>query len=189
MHRRGLPMPLDWPLNQFRQWRETGLPPAHLLRAVFDECATYAGARERLTQELICMLAIFTLAGVEKGEGCVIERLEHAAETHEAPVCAANHWQSAAFSGSASRSNNESRLAAMAERFRTPKGGPDFAWLPPRFSTKPRVSPSRPIRPRARSMFKAWRWPAPSPDGPPLPPRMPSRTDELTPLTGSRAPL
>jgi hypothetical protein len=131
MHRRGLPMPLDWPLNQFRQWRETGLPPAHLLRAVFDECATYAEARERLTQELICMLAIFTLAGVEKGEGCVIERLEHAAETHEAPVCAANHWQSAAFSGSASRSNNESRLAAMAERFRTPKGGPDFAWLTP----------------------------------------------------------
>lgn len=131
MHRRGLPMSLDWLLNRFRHWRETGLPPAHLLRVVFEECATYDEARERLTHEPICLPAIFTLAGVEKGKGYVIERLEHVAAVHEAPACASNHWQSDAFSGSASRSNSEGRLAAMTARYRDGTGGSDFAWLAP----------------------------------------------------------
>ncbi|MBT6117167.1 MAG: hypothetical protein HOH66_04815 [Rhodospirillaceae bacterium] len=136
-------MPIDWLLNRFRQWRETGLPPAHLLRVVFDECATYAEARERLTHDPICLPAIFTLAGTNPGEGCVIERIEGTAAIHEAPVCASNHWQSSAFSGSTSRSNSEGRLAAMTDCYRDAKDDPNFAWLtPPIFNETTRLAVS-----------------------------------------------
>lgn len=131
MHRRGLPLAVDWTLNRFRQWRETGLPPAHLLRAVFETCASYAEARDRLEREPICLPAIFALAGTRPGEGCVIERRERAAIVHEAPACIANHWLSDRRAGQTRRSNSEGRLRAMAGCHEEAADEPRFSWLVP----------------------------------------------------------
>jgi hypothetical protein len=77
MRRRGLPFLADWLLNRMAQWRNRELPPAHLLRSAFEQCATYEEARARLVSEPLCIPAIFALCGLR--EGCVIERTETAA--------------------------------------------------------------------------------------------------------------
>jgi hypothetical protein len=76
----------DWLVNRFRVNRNRALPPSHLLRKVFEQAHSYAEAKEMLCKTPIAIPAIFTLTGTMPGEGCVIERLENAAEIMELSV-------------------------------------------------------------------------------------------------------
>ena len=83
---------LDWLISRAVVWRQSAEPPAHLLRRVFDTCATYDEARALLRDAPICIPAFFTLSGAAPGEGCIIERTEDQAAVHESPTSITNHW-------------------------------------------------------------------------------------------------
>lgn len=90
-------MVIDWVRNRAAVQRNTGLPPAHLLRMVFENALTYEQAKEMLCTTPVAIPVIYTLAGVAPHEGCVIERLENAyavRELREGKACAANHFES-----------------------------------------------------------------------------------------------
>lgn len=95
-HRSGII--LDWLKNRWRMWRSNDLPPAHLLRYVFEHAHDYAEARQMLAETPIALPVIYILCGPNPGEGCVIERLEQGAWIRElgseGSVCAANHFLS-----------------------------------------------------------------------------------------------
>lgn len=98
MRRHRLDIVTDWIRNRFRMYRQNALPPAHLLRKVFEEAATYAEAKKMLAETPIAMPVIFILSGTKAGEGCVIERLEDAYAIREMGdkgiASAANHFES-----------------------------------------------------------------------------------------------
>ncbi len=118
---------LDWAIMRARVYARAELPPAHLLRRVFDTCATYAEARAMLSTTPLCLPAIFTLSGTAEDEGCVIERTENQTHVREAPACAANHWQSFHRPGRSRGAESEKRAHRLREiQRRAPDG---FAWL------------------------------------------------------------
>lgn len=127
MRRGGRSLAGDWLRNRLGVWRSRGLPPAHLLRRVFDDCASYAEARATLCKTPICLPALFVLGGVSAEEGCVIERLETRAIVHEAPRCVANHWLSPGLDGDPRGVESHERLAAMETYYKTDSEG--FSWL------------------------------------------------------------
>lgn len=89
-------VPIDWLLNRRRMFKSTALPPAHLLRKVFESATTYQEAKEMLCREPICLPVIFTLSGMNENEACVIERLETEYAVHEMGedrVCVSNHFE------------------------------------------------------------------------------------------------
>jgi hypothetical protein len=93
MKKRGLGYVGDWAANRLAVPR--ALPPAHLLRRVFETAPDYAAAKAMLCGEPLAVPAIFTLSGTCRGEGCVVERSEEAFSLHEIEdgrVCAANHF-------------------------------------------------------------------------------------------------
>jgi len=87
-----LPVSVDWLCNKIKTFAGRRIPPGHLLRRVIENCRTYNEALDVLTRTPIALPAIFSLVGTERGEGCVIERLERRAAVLEAPAAAANHW-------------------------------------------------------------------------------------------------
>jgi hypothetical protein len=109
-------MPADWLIDRIGVGRSAALPPCHLLRRVFESCATYAEAKEALTSTPICLPALFILAGPCPGEGCVIERTEDRAAVVEAPACVANNWLTGSFRRGTPRGfdspGRQARLAA-----------------------------------------------------------------------------
>ena len=118
---------LDWLIDRLKmRWAE-GLPPVHLLRTVCDTCPSYAEARRMLENEPICMPALFTLAGAAPGEGCVIERLERKAVSHEAPATIANHWLSVKLPGHDRGTDSHGRFRRM-EQIREREWN-DFSWV------------------------------------------------------------
>ncbi|MEE8334219.1 MAG: hypothetical protein V3R85_10250 [Alphaproteobacteria bacterium] len=129
------PMPLrglgkygDWTVERFRVWRSRELPPMHLLRQVFERCQNYEDARLALSHTPIAIPAIYVLTGARPGEGCVIERMPHAARLHDAPVCVANQWLSSDLKGRDRGTRSGDRLAVM--RALTAEAPPwDFDWL------------------------------------------------------------
>ena len=91
----------------------SALPPSHLLRLAFDSCRGFGQAADLIRRTPICISAIFTLAGPERGQALVIERTRDAAFEPADPA-AANHWASSP--GPAGRPRNRSspgRRAAM----------------------------------------------------------------------------
>jgi hypothetical protein len=84
--------PLDIALNAIRTWRIRLIPPDHLLRSVFESCRDFGEARHRLQTTPIARPAIFSLAGCEPGEHCIIERTEENFSTRTGDACAANDW-------------------------------------------------------------------------------------------------
>lgn len=88
----------DWLVNRKLASSENGLPPAHLLRQVFEQAKSYEDAKKMLVETRLAVPAIFVLAGTRLGEGCVIERLENTAEVTEMgarqQLPAANHFTS-----------------------------------------------------------------------------------------------
>jgi hypothetical protein len=91
-------------LNGLRTSRVRFTPPDHLLRDVFETCATYTEAKGRLEQTPVARPVIYTLVGCRPGERCVIERTEDDFVTHDDDTGAANDWLR-------SRPNWEARVA------------------------------------------------------------------------------
>jgi hypothetical protein len=86
----------DWIKNRKLVFEATGLPPAHLLRKVFEEAKNYKEAKERLARTPVALPVIYILGGIRKGEGCVIERTEndYAIRAIESDrVCASNQFE------------------------------------------------------------------------------------------------
>lgn len=123
----------DWALQRGRFWRSRHLPPAHLLRRVFDQARDFAEAKALLCRTPLALPVIFALVGPGPGEACIIERLEERAFVRdgpaEAPVAAANHWQAAGLSGYPRGVESERRSARLAECLPQAAGGLD--WLAP----------------------------------------------------------
>lgn len=120
-------LPADWLVNRVRAWRTHALPPAHLLRQVFEEEPDFAGAVRRLSETPICLPAIFTICGVVPGEGAVIERRETKAIVYRGEHCAANAWQTSGWRGRARGKDNAGRLAQM--RRLDSDGSLSLGWL------------------------------------------------------------
>ena len=83
MRKHGLGIIGDWFKNRLLADKEKGMPPAHLLRQVFERANNYQEAKEMLCNTKLAVPAIFTLTGLNPGEACIIERLENTAEVKE----------------------------------------------------------------------------------------------------------
>jgi hypothetical protein len=84
---------LDIAANAINTWRHIRhIPPDQLLRAVFEDCKCFADARSRLETTPIARPVIYTLAGTDPDEQCVIERTEEGFSTRTTATCAANDW-------------------------------------------------------------------------------------------------
>lgn len=131
LRRHGLTMVGDWAANRARVWRSTALPPAHLLRQVFEECADYGATRQRLIETPIALPAIFILAGIAPSECSIIERIEDDAAIHDGPGTWANDWQTARFgrNWTARGHDNPGRCAGLAGLAEHPATG--FGWMAP----------------------------------------------------------
>lgn len=87
----------DWAANRRLMFRNSALPPEHLLRLVFEEAADFAAAKARLSATPVAMPVIYTLSGTSPGEGCIIERTERDSVIRPLDgdrVCAGNHFES-----------------------------------------------------------------------------------------------
>ncbi|HEY6259599.1 MAG TPA: hypothetical protein VIY51_27805 [Xanthobacteraceae bacterium] len=84
--------PYDIAMNALATARIRFTPPDHLLRQVFETCASFAEARHRLETTPVARPVIFTLAGCQKGEGCIIERTEEGFTSRAGDTGAANDW-------------------------------------------------------------------------------------------------
>ncbi|HEV7371052.1 hypothetical protein [Arenibaculum sp.] len=160
-----------WAGAQWRLWRARGLPPALLLRRVFDLCPDFTAARRMLAETPLAAPAIFTLVGTRPGETAVVERTERRAVVQEDAVAVSNHWLTAGFpgapraaarrrepgaagrdAGQARRRHQRLRLARPADPQRDdapvgPAGAGDRAPLGARLGRgRPRDRPARPDR-------------------------------------------
>ena len=122
-------MVLDWAAGRLALWRRGGLPPAHLLRRVFEQARDYAEARALLAETPLALPTIFLLSGTAPEAGCIIERLEDQAFIREAPAAAANHWLQADERAQPRGQVSAERCRLMGER--QSGAGADFAWLVP----------------------------------------------------------
>ena len=120
-------MPLDWAANRLRVWQQPHLTPAHVLRAVFEKAQSYADAKQRLTTAPIAAPCIFSLAGLDPSETCVIERTETEAHVHDGPNTAANHWRAPGWSGRSRGVDSHGRALQMQAIDAHLDGG--FDWL------------------------------------------------------------
>ena len=97
VRRRGAGYAGDWLHARVAVSKSADLPPAHLLRRVFETAPDYAAAKDLLCHTPIAVPAIFILSGLIAGEGCVIERTENAFALRGmegGQVCAGNHFES-----------------------------------------------------------------------------------------------
>jgi len=127
--RLGRTLPVNWIIQRAGVWRSRALPPAQLLRRVFETAPDFQAARAMLRDTPIALPAIFTIAGTRPDELCMIERKEDAALLHDGPQAAANHWigwnQPARDRGNRS----QDRRAAMLSLLNAPSG--PFDWVAP----------------------------------------------------------
>ena len=125
----------DWLKNRKIAREQTGLPPSHLLRQVFEIAKDYADAKEMLTKTPIAVPAIFILTGLHEGEGCIIERLENSAEIRELSasqqVVSSNHFHTSIATNTTPRpffnSEGRYRQASAMQGHELEQEG--FAWL------------------------------------------------------------
>lgn len=68
------------------------IPPDQLLRQVFETCRNYGEAKTVLERMPIARPVLYTLAGCQTGESCVIERTETTARVYDGANGAANDW-------------------------------------------------------------------------------------------------
>ena len=134
LRRRSPSKVIDWACDRYGLWRSRALPPAHLLRRVFDEAPDFAAARQMLAETPLALPAIFSLAGTGPEEQAVIERLEDHAVVHEGPrdghLVAANHWAAGALPRARARGTVSGQRAEVM-RGEAAAAGPDLAWLKP----------------------------------------------------------
>ncbi len=85
---------LDYVLNALHGLRSSGrLPPEHLLRHVFETCASFDDARRLLETAPVARPVLFLLVGTKPGERIVIEREETSVRTHRDDTVFANDWR------------------------------------------------------------------------------------------------
>ncbi len=129
----------DWLAARKDMFASYGMPAPLLLRKVFEECSTYKEAVEMLATTPLCIPALFTVAGTEPGEHCVIERMHRDVRIHEETACIANNWLNEDWKGHDRPEKSRERHAAMAAGKATFKG--DFDWLvPPVMNDKTRLA-------------------------------------------------
>jgi len=121
---------LDWTINRGRLLGRNAIPPTHLLRDIFDTCATYDEARERLIETPLAIPAFFTLSGTAPGQACLIEREEHGASIHESPTACANHWMQRDVPGHYRGFDSQGRLKLMRETRDQATDGFDWVTAP-----------------------------------------------------------
>ncbi len=121
---------LDWATNRLRVWNRTHLPPAHLLRSVFDEAGSFKEAKARLARTPIAAPCIFSLAGTTPGELAIIERTEERAHVLEGRGVAANHWLAPGWHGRNRGIDSIGRSRRMMDVVASPDDA-DFGWLQP----------------------------------------------------------
>jgi hypothetical protein len=123
----------DWLMERLRIDMTRAIPPAHLLRQVFEQCADFDTAKRMLCETPVAMRAFFVLCGTKPGEIAVIERTEKEAFEHseeeDSARCAANHWVAAALGGRQRSQWSEDRRRVMLEELNG--GRREFAWLAP----------------------------------------------------------
>ena len=134
MRRHRLTLAGDWMKNRIDVWRTRALPPAHLLRQVFETAPDFATARALLTHTPLALPCLFALSGIGPHEGVVIERLETRAVVHEAQagrtqLACANDWLSPGLGGRPRGRDNAKRQAALLSLADRPVQG--FGWLRP----------------------------------------------------------
>jgi len=125
----------DWIKNRKIARSQSGIPPSHLLRQVFEIAPDYNVAKEMLMKTPLAVPAIFTLTGINEGEGCVIERLENSAEVRELnaaqQVVTSNHFHTSLAEGTIPRplfnSDGRYRQALAMQGHELLQDG--FAWL------------------------------------------------------------
>jgi len=127
---------LDEVISRLRVMQSRGVVPgSHLLRRVFERAPDYASAVEMLADESVelAVPALFTLAGSEDDEGCVVEafgnqrRVHRAASAKDGVLGVANQWLSSDLEGKArnhavgtgptmtAEENNRARRTMVAE--------------------------------------------------------------------------
>lgn len=137
MRRHGKNIVTDWFRNRKMVKSQKALPPAHLLRQVFEHAEDYNAAKEMLMKTPIAVPAIFILTGINFGEGCVIERTENAAEVREIAggqqVAASNQFHTILEKGTRPRPffNSEGRFQQAGILQGHEITSPVFSWLSP----------------------------------------------------------
>jgi hypothetical protein len=125
---KGLGIVGDWLTARFAAAENGGLPPAHLLRRVFEIATDYESAKQMLCDMPLAVPAIFVLAGLE--DGCVIEREENAFVVRamdDKCVCATNHFRGREQGWRARPIDSAGRMAAALALAQTD----DFSWFVP----------------------------------------------------------
>jgi hypothetical protein len=129
MRQYGLGLLGDWAVNRAKVWQSAALPPAHLLRQVFEAATSYAEAKRMLVETKLCLPALFTLSGARPEEGCVIERTEADAIVHDGASAVANAWRSPRLSGRVRGHDSPERRALMEQIQAKELSG--FDWIVP----------------------------------------------------------
>ncbi len=131
MRRRTYVMPVDWLIDRIKIDGTRAIPPAHLLRLVFETCSTFDEAVETLRETPIALPAMFAIAGPD-GEACVIERQEESAFVFEGNEVMANHWMNSQWRRGRSRGiDSEGRWHALRASAEQTDMGQGFGWLRP----------------------------------------------------------
>jgi hypothetical protein len=83
----------DVALNAAGTWRDRGSWPApHLLRHLFDTCATFDEAVEVLTTAPLARPTLFSIIGAAPSQACLIERMRNEAVVKHGNATIANDW-------------------------------------------------------------------------------------------------
>jgi hypothetical protein len=131
LRRRTYVMPVDWLIDRIKINHTRAIPPAHLLRLVFETCGTFDEAVETLRETPIALPAMFAIAGAD-GEACVIERQEESAFVFEGNEVMANHWLNSQWRRGRSRGiDSEGRWRALRAAAGQTDIGQGFGWLRP----------------------------------------------------------
>jgi hypothetical protein len=91
--RGSLLVPFDLMLNAVETYRDDGCWPApHLLRHVFDTCATYEKAVEVLSTAPLARPTLYSIVGASPSQACLIERTRTEAVVRHGNSTIANDW-------------------------------------------------------------------------------------------------
>src|SRR5215467_437943 len=86
-------IPLDVVLNAVETFRDDGCwPAAHLLRHVFDDCATFEAAVEMLSTAPVAKPVLYSIVGAPASQACLIERTQTEAVVRRGDSTIANDW-------------------------------------------------------------------------------------------------
>lgn len=120
---------LDWLAARAQIWRRPHVPAAYLLRRVFETAADFHEARRMLTETPVAASAIYSLAGLDPSETCVIQRRPDEAHVTDGDGVAVNAWNGTAWTGRERGEENPGRAATM--RLASTEFSEELGWLRP----------------------------------------------------------